>query len=91
MPVMPGGGMPATVKQRAAVDQDGGMPGMPGGGMPPPMLGSGIIPPGPNPNPRFIDQNIYTQVGHALWTVLIAALGGALACWLFTTRQRLAS
>ncbi|MBC7855629.1 MAG: hypothetical protein IAF94_19535 [Pirellulaceae bacterium] len=71
--------------------------GMPGAGMPPPMSGSGmmpgsgIIPPGPNPNPRFVDQNIYTQVAHALWTIIIAALGGALACWFYKTRQRPAS
>jgi hypothetical protein len=74
---MPGGGM--------AGGMQGMMPGMPGmagipGGMP------GGIP--PTPNPRFVDQMTYTEVGQALWIVLIASLGGALSSWLFKSRQR---
>lgn len=78
----------------------GGMPGMGGAGMGPPGGGmpglpsSGSMPGGgsagvifPTPNPRFVDQNTYTEVGHALWTLLIASLGGALSCWFFKTRQ----
>lgn len=62
----------------------GGIPGM-GGGM------SGIpgMPGGPLPplNPRFVSQTTYLEVAHALWIILLAALGGALSCWFYKTRQ----
>jgi hypothetical protein len=68
----------------------GGMPGMPG------MPGASGMGMGPGagfatPNPRFVDQMTYTEVGHALWTVIIAALGGLLSSWLHRTRQRSAA
>ena len=44
--------------------------------------------PPPRANPRYVDQTFYTEVGHALWTLLLASLGGALSRWLFMGRQR---
>lgn len=64
----------------------GGMPGMGSSGM---GMPAGLI--FPDPNPRYVNQYRYTDVGHALWTLLIASLGGALSCWFFKTRQRPAS
>lgn len=72
----------------------GGMPGMPTGGMPGPaggmMPGMPGMPGGipPTPNPRFVDQSTYTEVGHALWIVLIASLGGAISCWAFSKKRQ---
>jgi len=66
-----------------------GMPGMPGMSGP----GAGMMPgaAGPvipiTPNPRYVDQTTYTEVSHALWTILIAFLGGALSGWICATRQ----
>ena len=96
MPGMPGmGGMPG-----------GGVGGPPGGGMGAPfgmmpgmaggMGSSGMGPSGGGMpamalNPRFVSQQIYLEVSHALWTLLIAMLGGALARWLHKTRGSLAS
>jgi hypothetical protein len=58
-----------------------GMPGMMGG-----AAGYGGVP--PTPNPRFVDQSTYTEVGHALWTILIASLGGAISCWAFSKKRQ---
>jgi hypothetical protein len=75
MPGMPAGGMSGSF---------GGMPGMPGmmGG----TTGFGGVP--PTPNPRFVDQSTFTEVGHALWTILIASLGGAISCWAFSKKRQ---
>jgi hypothetical protein len=55
------------------------MPGMMGG-----AAGYGGVP----PNPRFVDQSTYTEVGHALWIILIASLGGAISCWAFSKKRQ---
>ena len=55
----------------------GGMPmgpGMASAGPPPPPL----PPPGPN-------EGDFVNVAHSLWTLLLAALGGCLGYWLYTT------
>jgi hypothetical protein len=79
------GGMPMGLQGMAGMSgssmSGGGMPGMPGmAGM---MGGAAAV-----PNPRFIDQTIYAEVGHALWTVVIAAIGGMLSIWLSQFRER---
>ena len=85
MPGMPAGGMPGPAD---------GMAGMPGGGtsggMMPGMPGMAGMPGGIplTPNPRFVDQATFTEVGHALWIVLIASLGGAVSCWAFSKKRR---
>ena len=69
-------------------DMYGGMPGdsgmgMPGGGMPMgPGMGGPAPPPGPPPGPNEGD---FVNVAHALWTLLLAALGGCLGYWLYAT------
>jgi hypothetical protein len=72
MPGMPAGGMSGS---------SGGMPGMMGGA-------AGFGGPPPTPNPRFVDQSTFTEVGHALWTILIASLGGAVSCWAFSKKPQ---
>jgi energy-coupling factor transporter transmembrane protein EcfT len=48
-----------------------------------PALGSmGQRPPYPGP-----DEGSFANVAHALWTILLAAIGGCLARWLYTTNQ----
>ena len=88
---VPPGGMPGMSGMPGMGSSGMGMPG----GMPPPMSGSGMMPGGgmggvipPTPNPRFVDQKTFTEVGHALWTVLLAFLGGTLAGWLHKSRQQ---
>jgi hypothetical protein len=68
----PGGGMPGM----------GGMSGMGMGGMP-----GG---PGGPPFPTFTgpSQQDFTNVSHALWTLLLALCGGWFAQWLYATRGR---
>lgn len=39
-------------------------------------------------NPHFIDRNHFTNVGHALWLIVLAALGGKLAQWIYRTRPK---
>lgn len=75
---MAGGGMGSMMSGSGM--QSGGMPGLPGmpGGMPP--MGTY--------NPRFVDQNVYVEVGHALWTVVIGVCGGLLSSWLHRSRER---
>ena len=53
----------------------GGMPAGPGMGGPAP-------PPGPPPGPNESD---FVRVAHALWTLLLATIGGCLAWWLYAT------
>lgn len=57
----------------------GGMPGM--GSM---MGGSGTVSV-PSPGPS---QQDFTNVAHALWTLLLAIAGGQFGKWLFATRDR---
>jgi hypothetical protein len=99
----PGAGMPGMLGGMSGMapggmsGSPGGMPGMLGGGasgmqgMMPGMPGmAGMMPGGipPTPNPRFVDQATYTEVGHALWTVLLASLGGAISCWACAKRRQ---
>ena len=63
----------------------GGMPsGMSGfgGG---PFMGAGQFFTGP-PNPNYIDQEMFTEVGQALWILFFSWLGGTVALGLFRTR-----
>jgi hypothetical protein len=60
----------------------GGM--MPGGTSGPGMGGMGG-PPAPPPPPGPSAQD-FTNVTQALWAILLAAIGGALARWLYATR-----
>lgn len=60
----------------------GGMTGM-AAGM---MAGPGMATTAPTP---FIPlQHDFTNVAHALWAILLAACGGALASWLYATRPK---
>jgi hypothetical protein len=68
-----------------------GMPGAAGNSgmydpsfMTPPPYGMGTSgpPPGPAPGPSESD---FVNVAHALWALLFAAIGGALAGWLYAT------
>jgi hypothetical protein len=64
----------------------GSGPMMPGGGGPgmPGMMGAGTVTamvPSPGPS-----QQDFTNVAHALWTLVLAACGGWLATWLYATR-----
>lgn len=85
------GGVPAT-------------PGMPGmgssgmmpGGMPGSMMGGmGDMMPGFGPpviaNPDYVDPSNFQQIGHALWLLLLAAVGGKLAQWIYRTRPKQAT
>jgi len=68
------GGMSGS--SAAMMGSAGGMPGMPGG------FATFTVPaPGPS-------QQDFTNVAHALWTLLLAACGGWLAMWLYATRSR---
>ena len=63
----------------------GGMPGtgmMGPGGMGPGGMGSMAS------TPFIPAQHDFTNVAHALWAILLAACGGALASWLYTTRPK---
>jgi hypothetical protein len=79
-----GSGMMAGMSAGGMSGSSGGMPGMPG------MMGgaAGFGGPPPTPNPRFVDQSTFTEVGHALWTILIASLGGAISCWAFSKKRQ---
>ena len=82
-PGIPGSGGPPAgsgMMPGGMSGSSGGMPGMMGG-----TTGFGVP---PTPNPRFVDQSTYTEVGHALWIVLIAFLGGAISCWAFSKRRQ---
>jgi hypothetical protein len=61
----------------------GGMPMM-SGAMPASGMGmGGPAPPfGPPPGPN---QSDFVRVAHALWTLLLATIGGCLAFWLYST------
>jgi hypothetical protein len=74
-----------------------GMPAMGGsGGMPMGGLGSGFGGMGPmggfvSPmiaNPDYVDAITFQQIGHALWLVALAALGGKLGQWIHRTGVR---
>ncbi len=59
-------------------------PGMPGGmGMP----GMGGMGPPLTPNAGFVAQEMFTQVGHALWMLFLSWLGGTVAFCLYRTRE----
>ena len=77
MPGMPGGGFPGMPAGMSGGVSGPGTGMMPGAGMPGTMT----------PNPRYVDQTTYTEVSHALWTILIAFLGGTLSGWIYATRQ----
>jgi hypothetical protein len=82
------GAADSTAVAPPGVDSSGDMmgPGMAGG----PMSGSGPMPvaisfatpTSPRPGPNETD---FVNVAHALWTLLFAAIGGAVAYWLFVT------
>ena len=59
----------------------GGM--MSGGGYSGSGMGGPAAPPPPPPGPHAQD---FTNVSQALWAILLAAIGGALAHWLYATR-----
>ena len=56
----------------------GGMPGMSGSTMRP----RPAAPLGPPPGPNIVD---FVNVAHSLWALLLAALGGLVAYWLYAT------
>jgi hypothetical protein len=64
----------------------GGMGGMPGmsGGMGGGMMGGAQM----NPNPAYLDHESFTAIGHALWTLFLSWLGGTVAFWIFSTRDK---
>ena len=49
------------------------------------MGGMGVALP---PNPSYIDQEAFTQVGQALWLLFLSWLGGTVAFLLFRSRER---
>jgi hypothetical protein len=59
-----------------------GMSGMPYGGGGMAGMGMAMV-----PNPSYIDITAFTEVGHALWTLLFAWLGGLVAAKLYRTQQ----
>ena len=63
----------------------GGMPGMPGMG----SMMCGMSPGGP-PVPVVTGPSLldFTNVSHALWTLLLASCGGWFAQWLYASRER---
>ena len=73
---MPGGGYLGTGMPSA-----GGSGSVMLGGISPYGMNSGP-PPGPKPGPNESD---FVNVAHSLWTLLVAALGGAIAYWLYQT------
>ena len=64
----------------------GGAGMMPGGGMPGMAMGMGGIGVPMIANPSYVDQTMFINVGHALWLIVLAALGGKLAQWIYRTR-----
>ena len=84
--------------------QGGGIGGMPGmGGRPGGMPMSGSMPGGMMTgfgagmgsfafptiaNPDYVDVVTFQQIGHAIWLVALAALGGKLAQWIYRTGVR---
>ena len=66
-----------------------GMPTMAGSsgsaGMMSMMMGGGMAPP-MVPNPNYIDQEVFTDVGQAIWTLLLSWLGGTVVFGLFRPR-----
>lgn len=60
----------------------GGIGGLtPTGGM-----GGGFF--GGTPNPAYVDFESFTSIGHALWTLLLSWVGGTVAFWVFSTRDK---
>ena len=43
---------------------------------------------GAPPNPNYIDQEVFIQVGQALWMLFLSWLGGTVAFMLFRSRER---
>jgi hypothetical protein len=88
--------LPAPTVQAGAtggVPSMGSTPGMPSmasssgsAGMMSMMLGGGMGPP-MMPNPNYIDQEAFTDVGQAIWTLFLSWLGGTVMCWLYRTRS----
>jgi hypothetical protein len=35
------------------------------------------------PNPRYLAADQFQSIGEAIWTVLVALLGGLIACWIY--------
>jgi len=91
-PGMPGmGGMPPGAGGgMTPMGMAGGTSGPPPGGMMGGGFGSGM--PGMGvamiPNPDFVDPTCFMQIGHALWLVVLAALGGKLGQWIYRTGVR---
>lgn len=79
-----GGGMGGM---SSMMGSGGGMYGGSGGMGMMPGAGGGyvgtMVPPGPPPGPNEGD---FANVAHSLWTILLAAIGGCLAHWLYVTR-----
>jgi len=82
----PAGGMGVTGGGAGMMeDMMSGMPIAPAaGGMMPGMGGMGM---GATVNPSYIDQKEFTQVGHALWMLLLSWLSGTVAFCLYRTRE----
>jgi len=82
----PAGGMGATGGGAGMMeDMMSGMPSAPAaGGMMPGMGGMGM---GATLNPNYIDPKEFTQVGHALWMLLLSWLSGTVAFCLYRTRE----
>jgi hypothetical protein len=77
--------MASTPGMYGGYDPAGAAGGMPGMG----MMGPGGM--GPMPPTAFIPtQHDFANVAHALWAILLAASGGVLASWLYSTRPKAA-
>jgi len=94
--------IPNPAAQGGGSGMTGGMSGMSGPGMPMsggmgPMSGFGGMPGmgsfvSPTiANPDYIDLVTFHQIGHALWLVALAALGGKLAQWIYRARPTAAT
>ncbi|MBC7853879.1 MAG: hypothetical protein IAF94_10615 [Pirellulaceae bacterium] len=70
----------------SSASMSGGMGGgqFSGGGQ---FVGGGMGFGGP-PNPDYIDQELFAQVGQALWMLFVSWLGGTVAWGLFRTRGK---
>jgi hypothetical protein len=77
------GGMPGSMYGTTFPGASGSMPGgsMPGMGMP--GMGPGMI---VVANPSYVDLTLFIQIGHAIFAISLAWLGGTVAHWRYGKR-----
>jgi len=83
----PAGGMGVTGGGAGMMPDIPGGTGMMPGGMGPAAGGMPGMGTGATVNPSYIDPKEFTQVGHALWMLVLSWLSGTVACCLYRTRE----